>query len=259
MAKKIIKKYFPRRAVDILSGINLRLKRMRYGDDFKWSEYSKDYSKQVSDVEKEYTLILPEGKYSIVEKKIVLEPSLLPLHPNQKLLYETIYALKPSSLLEVGCGSGDHLVNIQKILPETKINGSDLLDDQIKFLQSRHPELKNKANLFVHDITISPPNIKVDLVYTQAVLMHIQRNNSYLNALKNIFYASKKYVVLMENWSTHNFYKDLRKVSKQPDFPWKNVYIYTNDDGKQILLVISNTILEGYKELHSNRELLKYL
>jgi len=256
MIKKIIKKYFPKRAIDILSEIKIRLKNR---DDFEWPEYSKKYSEQISKIEKENTLILPEGKYSIVEKKIVLDPSLLPLHPNHKLLYETIYDLKPSSLLEVGCGCGDHLANIQKILPETKINGSDLLDDQIKFLLSRHPGLKTKANLFVQDITISPPDIKVDLVYTQAVLMHIHRNNRHLSALKNMFYASKKYLVLIENWSRHNFYNDLRKVSRRRDFPWENIYIYTNDDGKQILLVISNTVLEGYKELHTNKELLKYL
>lgn len=256
MIKKIIKKYFPKRVVAILSEIKIRL---RNRNDFKWSEYNEDYSKQISEIEQKNTLILPEGKYSIVKKKIVLDPSLLPLHPNHKLLYETIYDLKPGSLLEVGCGCGDHLANIQKILPETKIAGSDLLDEQIKFLQSRHPELKNRATLFVHDLTLSPPKIKADLVYTQAVLMHIQRNNRHLNALKNIFQASKKYVVLMENWSRHNFYEDLKKVSREPDFPWKNIFIYTNDDGKQILLIISNTALKSYRELHSDKELLKYL
>lgn len=254
--KRIIKRCLPERAVNILYIVKRWIQNK---DDFEWSEYNKGYSKQISEVEKENTLILPEGKYSIVEKKIVLDPSLLPLHPNHKLLYETIYDLKPSSLLEVGCGCGDHLANIRKILPETKINGSDLLDDQIKFLLSRHPELKTEANLFIHDITISPPNIKVDLVYTQAVIMHIQRNNRHLSALRNMFQVSKKYIVLMENWSEHNFYNDVRKISTEPDFPWDTYKICANDDGKQILMVISKTVLEGYKELHNNKELLKYL
>lgn len=192
MIKRIIKKYLPKRAIDILYKFKSRIQKIRNKDDFEWSEYNKQYSKQISEVEKENTLILPEGKYSIVKGKIVLEdPSLLPLHPNHKLLYETIYDLKPGSLLEVGCGCGDHLANIQKILPNTEISGCDLLEDQMRFLLYRHPELKTKANLFIHDITISPPDIKVDLVYTQAVIMHIQRNNHHLDALRNIFHVSK--------------------------------------------------------------------
>lgn len=255
--KRIIKRCLPERAVGILYKVKSRIQNK---DDFEWSEYDKEYSKQITEVEKENTLILPDGKYSIIEGKIVLEElSLLPLHPNHKLLYETIYDLKPGSLLEVGCGCGDHLANIQKILPETEISGCDLLEDQMRFLLSRHPELKTKANFFIHDITVSPPNTKVDLVYTQAVIMHIQRNNYHLNALRNMFHASKKYIVLMENWSRHNFYNDIIKISTEPDFSWKSIYLYANDDGKQILMVISNTVLEGYKELYNNKELLKYL
>ena len=56
-----------------------------------------------------------------------------------------------------------------------------------------------------------------------------------------------------------HFYSDIRKISRGPDFPWESIYLYVNDDGKQILMVISNTVLEGYKELHNNKELLKYL
>ncbi|MFH1905714.1 MAG: class I SAM-dependent methyltransferase [bacterium] len=256
MIKRVIKRCLPERAVALLYKFKLRIQNK---DDFEWSEYTKEYSKQISEVMKENTLILPDGKYSIVNGKIVLETSLLPLHPNHKLLYETIYDLNPNSLLEVGCGCGDHLANIQKMLPEIEISGCDLLEDHVRFLLSRHPELKitTTTNLFVHDITISSPSIKVDLVYTHAVIMHIQRNNRHLNALRNIFYTSKKYIVLMENWGRHNFYEDIRKISKEPDFPWESIYLYVNDDGKQILMVISNTVLEGYKELHSNKELLK--
>lgn len=109
MIKRMIKRRLPKKALDILYKFKLWIQNK---DDFEWSKYNKKYCKQISEIEKENTLILPEGKYSIVEGKIVLEPSLLPLHPNHKLLYETIYDLKPGSLLEVGCGCGDHLANI---------------------------------------------------------------------------------------------------------------------------------------------------
>lgn len=253
----IIDRCFFRRAA---AAFYLKLKRI-YKDDYNWSEYNKIYAKQISEVEKEHTLILPEGKYSIVNEKILLEPSLLPLHPNHKLLYETIYSLKPGSVLEVGCGCCDHLANIKKIMPDTVIYGCDLLEDQLGFISSRHPELKTDTNLFVHDITVSPLKIsKVDLVFTQAVIMHIHGEKKWhLNALRNIFHSSKKYVILMENWSSHNFYNDIYRISREPDFPWDKCKIYVNDDGKNILIVISNSSLKCYKELYNNKELLRYL
>lgn len=229
-------------------------------DDFNWSKYyDEEYSKQISELEKEYTFILPDGKYSIINGKITLNPGLLPLNDNHKVLYETIYALKPNSVLEVGCGCGDHLANIKKLLSKTELYGSDLLQEQLEFLFQRHPELKNQAHLSIEDITIpSLKRVKVDLVFTQAVLMHIQRYKHYLSSLKNIFNSSKRFVVLMENWTRHNFVEDIKRVSKLSDFAWENVYFYTNDTGKQILLILSSRPLNGFEELKNDKELLKY-
>jgi len=230
-------------------------------DDFNWSVYFEDeYSKQIYDLEKQYTFVLPDGKYSIINGKIILDSTLLPLHDNHKILYETIYALKPNSILEIGCGCGDHLINIKKILPEVKLNGADLSQKQLEFLFSRHPELKKQANLTVQDITIPGfKRDKVDLIFTQAVLMHIQKYSPYLSALKNIFSLAKKSVVLMENWARHDFIEDIKKISKEPDFSWNNVYFYTNDTGKQILLILSPKPLNEFNELKDNKELLKYI
>ncbi len=230
-------------------------------DDFDWSHYYEDeYSKQIYDLEKQYTFILPDGKYSVVDGKIILNSELLPLNENHEALYESIYALKPNSVLEIGCGCGDHLANIKKILPGVKLNGLDLLQKQLEFLQKRHPELKNQANLFIQDMTLNiSKKVKVDLVYTQAVLMHIQRYNHYLSAFKNIFFLAEKYVVLMENWTRHNFIEDIKKISKTLDFPWKNVHFYINDTGKQISLILSKTALDKFNELKNSKELLKYL
>ncbi len=189
-----------------------------------------------------------------------MDPSLLLLHPNHKLIYETIYHLKPDSVSEIGFGAGHHLANIQKILPHIKISGCELLESQMKLALLRHPELRSSAHLCHHDITTSPAPEKADLVFTQAVIMHIQKDGRHLGALRNIFHASKKYVLLMESWSKHNFYEDIVKISREPNFPWQNIDFYINDDGKQqLLLVISNIVLEGYKKIHHNKELLKYI
>lgn len=235
-------------------------RRIGFMDDFNWSKYyNEEYSKQISELEKEYTFILPDGKYSIKDGKITLDSSLLPLHENHKALYETIYALKPDSILEVGCGCGDHLANIKKLLPETELYGSDLLQEQLEFLFQRHPGLKSQAHLCIKDITSpSLERTKVDLVFTQAVLMHIQRYKHYLSGLKNIFNSSKRFVVLMESWARHNFVEDIKKVSKMPDFAWENVYFYTNNTGQQKALILSLTPLTEFDELKDDKGLLKY-
>lgn len=226
--KGIYKKCLPKKLQGFLYKSKLRLlnkelyDKLNNKDDFEWSEYTKTYTEQLYGVElKENTLILPDGKYSIDGRgKIVLDSSLLPLHPNHKLIYETIYHLKPDSVLEIGFGAGDHLANIQKILPHIKISGCELLESQMKLALLRHPELKSSAHLCLHDITTSHAPHKADLVFTQAVIMHIQKDGRHLNALRNIFHASKKYVLLMENYGRHNFYDDIRKISKEPNFPW---------------------------------------
>ncbi|MBM3206522.1 MAG: class I SAM-dependent methyltransferase [Candidatus Staskawiczbacteria bacterium] len=229
-------------------------------DDFDWSSYNeKEYASQVHELEKQYTFVLSDGKYFIENGKIKLDSGLLSLNEHHEALYESIIKLNPESVLEVGFGGGDHLYNIKKLIPQVAINGVDLLPTQLEFLRKRHPELEGKANLLIRDITLLPvKEVNVDLVYTQAVIMHIQRHNSYLSALKNIFYSAKKYVVLQENWTRHNFLDDIKKISSSSNFPWKELYFYMNDTGKQVALILSNTKLSDFKEVKSNEELLKY-
>ena len=250
--------------MSILSVIKKKLRgigrRTGLMDDFDWSSYNElEYSKQVYDLEKSYTFVLPDGGYHIESGKIILKDGLLPLNENHEALYEAIIKLKPESVLEVGFGGGDHLVNINKLIPFLKLYGVDLLEKQLEFLKKRHPKLTQKARLIIRDISLSPvKEVKADLVYTQAVIMHIQRHKSYLSALKNIFYSSKKYIVLQENWTRHKFFNDIKKVSKDKDFPWKGIYFYVHDTGKQVALVLSSIKLNGFKEINNNEELLKY-
>ncbi|NVM02903.1 MAG: class I SAM-dependent methyltransferase [Candidatus Helarchaeota archaeon] len=200
-----------------------------------------------------------DDKFSIINGKIILDTNLAPLHPINKLLYETIYNLNPKSILEIGCGAGDSLVNLKKILPETEIYGCDLSKKQLEFLNNRHPKLKNFTNIFIHDVTTSLLNLKVELSFTISVFMHIQRRHQYLNALRNIFHASEKYVLLSENWRRHNFFNDLKKIVNEPDFPWKNVNFYKVFSGETLLILISNKKVKGYEELKDSKEILEFI
>ena len=223
-------------------------------DDFVWKRYHKNYYNQISRAELNHTLKLSDD-FEIVDGKLKFncDP---PMNENHKLLYQIIYDLNPSSICEVGCGGGDHMYNLLKIMPDTNIKGCDLLPKQLEFLEERNPELKDRT--FVNDITKLPMPF-YDLIYTQAVLMHIQKDNRHIDALKNLFSSSNKYVILMENWTRHNFYENIKEISS----PWKELYIYKVDNGKQIAMVLSNVPIKDkklkYVKLKSNEEMLKYL
>jgi len=227
-------------------------------DDFNWKKYHKNYYNQIKRNEKEYTLKLSDD-FSIIKGNLEFHCN-PPLDKNHELLYQIIFDLNPSSVFEVGCGNGDHMYNILKILPNVRIIGCDLLPKQLDFLNERNPELKGKT--FVEDITKNHIPT-TELVYTQAVLMHIQKGNRHLDALRNIFYGSSKYIVLMENWSRHNFYSDIKKISNESSFIWDDLYIYKADNGKQIVMVLSKVPIINkrlnYIKIKNNKEMLKYL
>lgn len=246
---------------DVFRGILNKLSRFYKVDDFDWAKYHMTYKRQVMDITKEFTLVLSKDEYQIIEGKILLNPMLSPLNPNHKLLYETICHLNQKSVLEVGVGCGDHIHNLHLLLPEAKFCGVDISQNQIDFLLQRHPDLKNICKLAVADVTrkdILNTFGKVDLVYTQAVLMHIRRGNRHIQALKNMFNISNC-VVLMEHWARHNFFNDITKISQERDFPWPELNIYKNDSGEQILMILSRKELKEFEPLRNNEELLKYL
>jgi len=234
------------------------LKRFGLMDDFDWSNYNEqEYARQINNLEKEHTFVIPEGKFKMEAGKIILNSDLLPLHENHKLLYETIYGLNPASVLEVGCGGGDHLANIKKILPAVQLQGSDLLQTQLDFLGQRHPELKNMASLFLQDLTSADYKIvEADAVYTQAVLMHIRRPTYYRQALKNIFSSAKNWVVLMEHWGRRDYVKDIKKLSEERSFPWQKIYFYKNGGGRHNLLIVSKLSLSQFPKIENNKELI---
>ncbi|KKN03309.1 hypothetical protein LCGC14_1108920, partial [marine sediment metagenome] len=99
------------------------------------------YKKELADIAKFCTQTLNRNDYVYKNRELMINRNILPLHPNHKLLYETILQLSPSSVIELGCGGGDHIKNINTIAPEIKLYGRDISTDQIKLSKERHPEL----------------------------------------------------------------------------------------------------------------------
>ena len=160
--------------------------------------------------------------------------------------------LKPKSILELGCGGGDHLNNIHVLSPTTKLFGMELSSEQIKFLFERHPEIKAEISEF--DCTLPfPRNIeKVDLAYTQAVVMHIQTGNGHMVAMTNLFNAATKQVLLMENWARHDYMNEIQMLHQLKIIPWNEIYFYYRESveyKKPHLMVVSSVQLKEYKVL----------
>ena len=55
-----------------------------------------------------------------------------------------------------------------------------------------------------------------DLVYCNAVMMHIHGRKRHLSFLENMLHVSRRYVLFTENWLRHDFAKDVRSLDHVP-------------------------------------------
>lgn len=196
------------------------------GDDFDWRVYSTHYAEELKEMEQDYVTRLAPQDYVLTGSSLTRGASARPLHPNHRLLYETLLQLTPQSVMEMGCGAGDHLYNMNCLAPEIRLLGGDRSRSQLNFLKRRSPDLK--ASVSQIDITQPLPKSlpQVDISYTQAVIMHIKTDDHHLTALSNMFQLATKQVVLLENWKAHLFMDDIRQLHEQRRIPWQNLHFY---------------------------------
>lgn len=210
----------------ILEKYRQRVKGKIISDDFDWDNYHIHYQDELNNDKNRVTAILKKGDYEFYKKELKKKTNIKPLHHNHRLLYETILQINPGTVLEVGCGGGDHLSNLKLLNSKIKLYGIDLLPKQLKILKKRHPKLKAKIEQFDITLPYSSKLPKADLVYTQAVIMHLKTANNYLVALANLFKCAKNYVILMENWTQHEFKKDIEFLFDNKMLSWKKLYFY---------------------------------
>lgn len=162
------------------------------------------------------------------------------VHPNHHSVYEIVGKLGVDSVFEVGCGGGDHLRNLQLLYPEVSVRGGDRSTQQLNFLKQRNPEVAEHT--MQQDITMpfSSQWPKAELVYSQAVIMHIKTAVSHLNALANMFKLAEKHVVLMENYGCHPFVDDVSRLHEGGHIDWKDVHFHVHHhQGRPYCLVVS--------------------
>jgi len=251
-------------AIDIEMRLFSRQKSLN--DDFDWTKYPRHYREEIKSSSRMHSLLLEEGNFDVVDGKIGLAgDNDKPLHPNHRLLYEVILELNPSSVQEIGVGAGDHLNNLSLLLPNTTLLGVDRSPEQLQFLTKRHPNLRAEVN--VVDVTESKENIFVaELSFTQAVLMHISEiNDRFSHAVEYVLDSTSCQIVLMENWTQHNYLNTFRHLMSARD-GWNTAKFYfsiSKDDPTVRCMIISQTkcrfpTLDDYDQLLQGRNLLTH-
>lgn len=230
-------------------------------DMFNWKRYNLHYRGELKEIAKTLTLTLQPNDYSFIDSKLIqTNKDIKPLHENWRILYETILQLEPESVLEMGCGNGMHLNNIQTLSPKIKLSGIDLDEKQLNFLKETYPKLN--ANTLLADATTLFPNNYIplfDLAFTQAVIMHIHEDDKHKIALANLFNTAKKYVILVERWKNHTYIKDIKDLLSKKIIKWDKInFYYKNYPSTNVpCLIICSPEQLSYPALSSDEKLPK--
>lgn len=212
-----------------------------YDDDFDWQNYTSDsYQRRLEgDVESRHLARGRPGDLTFDPETGRVTSQREPLHPNAALILEVIGRLRPQSVHEVGCGGGDHVAHGALLFPETAFTGGDRSHAQLALALERHPELAGRVG--VQDITMpfSEKWPKAELVYTQAVIMHIHTAVSHFVALANLVRQARTYVLLVENYQCHNFVEELLALHEGGHLPWEDLHLYlaTGSSGARGILI----------------------
>ena len=227
----------------------------RFVDGVNWNSYNSHYLQELKITEKTNTLLVKQSEIRFSDGKILYtSPEVKPLLVSHELLYETILSLHPESVLEIGCGAGDHLANLQSFSPALKCQGVELLAGQLESLNARHRD--NNFQLLLADVTKKNcPLPKAEIVFTHAVLMHIsEKETRFQNALENVFSSAEKHIVLMENWTQHDFFGAAKQcIDFSPG--WRIYFDELGRDNQTRIMIISKLDLPSLKVLNNYDDL----
>lgn len=171
-------------------------------DDCDWNVvYPEAHYKDMVEIEKNNQFDLPE-QHSVIDGKLKYEGK--PLLKNAEWLYEKIYELNPKSVFEVGFGYGNHLLSIHRMLPDIEIAGCDISYNQICNGLNKYSDFVDIYDDYLFawgDFLHLYIKQKYDVVYSQAVLMHMATEKSMVS-LEKMCSISNKYVICLEGGLT---------------------------------------------------------
>lgn len=171
---------------------------IKESDDFNWRYYSRSYYGELQALVKDGNELVIKD-FSVENNELVFHDK---LHNNWKEIYHQVYKLKPSTVIECGCGCGHHLINIRKTNPNILISGFDYLNSQ---LDIGYTKLGLKNYNFFNNLSVCNfciPNIYKEFqphefVYAQAVIMHLSNKNA-VDFLLNMKSIATKYIMLID-------------------------------------------------------------
>ena len=251
-------------------GIGLRLRsalrslrrRFRAMDDFDWSDYPSHYRVENAFNRRYFTDDLRDVDFLFHGGRLYLLADCKPLNPTHRCILEAICNLPDvRSIAEIGVGGGRYLANLRAILGrDVRLSGYDLSPGQLKFFSELFPEVFAETHTAVMDLVQAaiPPNDRPDLAYASTVLMHIQRSDAYRSAFRNLLASGRSYVLLMDNWRSHDYFADMQEFVKgRPD---ARLYGYDSGANIAVILALDGRTLEApYFPLTSPQQLQKYI
>jgi hypothetical protein len=234
------------------------MKPWRRKDDFEWDLYNTYYRAETSWNRKFFTENLDAIDFKFIDGRIFILGDCKPLNLSWRCVYESVYNLQPiTSFAEIGTGGGRFIANLRIILGDhVRFSAYDISERQLMFFKEEYPEVYRETAVGVLDLTKDsiPNDAAPDVVLASTVLMHIQRPEAYLKALQNLLRSARRYVVLMDNWNTHDYFRDLTRLIDK-----KDLYLY--DSGANTALIISlagEALAAPYEPLISSDSLGKY-
>jgi 2-polyprenyl-3-methyl-5-hydroxy-6-metoxy-1,4-benzoquinol methylase len=102
---------------------------------------------------------------------------------------ELIRPLQFDTVLDVGCGQGSFLVELQQEFPHIQIRGTDISPSAVRLVQERVPQ----GEFFVLDASQEHLDQQFDLIVCSEVLEHIPDD---VSALRHIAQMTRKYLVI---------------------------------------------------------------
>jgi trans-aconitate methyltransferase len=183
----------------------------KQNDEYVWEKYTPEYSGQLKEMVQNDKFDFFVRNYEIVDRIPVFHDNLV---ANWKELYSLIYTKNPKSVFEFGCGACYHLRNLMTLCPKTKVSGADYLQSQIDFGKEFIPnDLEFPKNVSVRDLTGDVSDLpKVELVYSQAVVMHLNSEKA-VKMMRNMGEVSTKYIIMVEGVRNHTDWYDLVRYS----------------------------------------------
>ena len=227
-----------------------------YDDDFDWDNYTGDaYARQLDRMSGELQMIADQGELSFDPATGHVTCGEPPLHPNALAIFEAIGQLQPKSVLETGCGGGDHLGNGMGLFPEITFKGGDRSQGQLDLAVKRHPKLAGHVGLLDLTMPFSRHWPTAEFVYSQAVIMHIHTAVSHFVALSNMINLSTRHVLLMENLQCHNFVEEITALQEGGHTNWDemNMYVFEGSHGARAILLSKDQL--DYPKLTSDAQI----